>query len=276
MSNGIPCIHVGAYDMKDPVTRERLSDVCLDVVTVVGWQRLIPEWFLLKIPCGVYGMHGSALPLPKGRGRSPMNWSIIEGRDRFYTHLFRYDAGIDSGEIVDCQRFDINPWDTIRSLQHKNSVSQYKLLVKNLPAILNGAITSIPQDKAIQPSFYPKRTFEDGAIDWKQSSAIEIAALVRAVARPYPGAYTEFENTRIMIWQAAPFDSCIEYPEAAPGTIVEAFSDKTFVVKCFVDSLLVLECETTSAWQPACGMRFTSLPNASRQKLAQMKIDEGA
>lgn len=270
----IPLTYVGSYGMKDEESQKKLETVPLDLMIVVGWQRLIPEWLLSKTPLGIYGMHGSSLPLPKGRGRSPMNWSILQQKDRFYTYLFRYDAGIDSGKIVDVQRFDICPWDTIQSLQHKNTVSQYLLLVKNLPLILTGKVRTVSQNKGIPPSYYPKRDFEDSAIDWKQWTAREIYALIRAVTHPYPGAYTKAGDETVMIWRAVPFDSCIEFPGAIPGAIVEVFIDGTFIVQCFVDTLLVLEYESYADWRPQVGLIFQSLPNKSWLKLAQMKMDE--
>ncbi len=271
---GISLTHVESYGMNDEATENKLNDISLDMVTVVGWQRLIPEWLLKKVPLGVYGMHGSSLPLPKGRGRSPLNWSILQYKDRFYTYLFRYDAGVDSGEIVDVQRFDICSWDTIQSLQHKNTVSQYLLLLKNLPMILSGKIKLIPQDKTKSPSYYPKRVFEDGAIDWKQWTAREIYALIRSVTRPYNGAYTMMDNKNIMIWRAVPFDSSIQFSNTVPGQIVDIFSDNSFIVQCFVDTLMVLEYEPQTEWKPEVGRTFTSIFNSSWLKLARMKTEE--
>jgi methionyl-tRNA formyltransferase len=273
-NHSIPIAWVETYGMKDSQTHEKLKNIKLQIVVVVGWQRLIPEWFLDLIPFGVYGMHGSSLPLPKGRGRSPMNWSILEGKDRFYTYLFRYDSGVDSGRIIGCQRFDIYPWDTIQTLQHKNSVSQYKLLLKNITDILNERATLYPQDEAVNPSYYPMRTPEDGVIDWSQWTAREIFALVRAVTCPYPGAYTEYEGSILYIWNCAPFDSCIQYPDAKTGEIVEVFADGTFVVQCFVDTLIVLYYEVHGTWQPHVGQCLSSKFNASWKKLSEMKLSE--
>jgi UDP-4-amino-4-deoxy-L-arabinose formyltransferase/UDP-glucuronic acid dehydrogenase (UDP-4-keto-hexauronic acid decarboxylating) len=271
----IPFTCLATYAMKDKKSRERLADVNLDAIIVVGWQRLIPDWLLDKTPLGVYGMHGSSLPLPKGRGRSPMNWSILQQKDRFYTYLFRYDSGVDSGDIIALQRFNICSWDTIQSLQHKNTVSQYLLLLKNLPAILTGNICPIPQDTSVTPSYYPKRTPEDGSIDWRNWAAREIYALIRAVTKPYPGAYTMMHDKKVMIWRAAPFDSCIQFTNAAPGEIVEVFTDGSFIVQCFLDTLLVLEYEAYTGWKPKIGEVFQALSNASWEKLAQMQMGLG-
>jgi methionyl-tRNA formyltransferase len=270
----IPYTQISNYGMKDDNTRDILFKIPIDAAIVVGWQRLIPTWLLERIPLGTYGMHGSALPLPKGRGRSPLNWSILENKDRFYTYLFRYDPGVDSGDIVDVQRFDIRPWDTIQSLQHKNTVSQYLLLLKHLPAILSGKISCKSQNISVSPSYYPKRSPDDGAINWLEWTAMEIFSLIRAVTRPYPGAFTKHEETTIYIWEGVPFDSQIIFPGATPGEIVEVFSDGTFLVQSFVDTIHVLDYSSDKGWKPVIGAKFKSLPNQSWTKLATMKLEE--
>lgn len=275
-ARAIPLTWVRTYAMTDAETVRACRALAMDVLMVVGWQRLIPPWLLERTPLGVYGMHGSALPLPKGRGRSPLNWSLLQQKDRFYTHLFQYDAGIDSGAVIGSQRFDICPWDTIQSLQHKNTVSQYLLLRQYLPAILSGTVVRQPQPTDLKPSYYPKRDKEDGAIPWAEWSARDIDALIRAVTRPYPGAYTLSGTVQVMIWRAAPFDSCLRFPGAEPGQIVDVFPDGTFVVQCLVDTLWVTDYAAAGAWQPRMGERLTSLANASWLKLARMTMEEAS
>ena len=55
-----------------------------------------------------------------GRGRSPLNWSVINGDTRFILNLFQYDADPDSPNVFANEMFSINPHDTIRTLQYKN------------------------------------------------------------------------------------------------------------------------------------------------------------
>ena len=88
------------YNLSDENDIEYFKNLNPSLGFAIGWQRLIPENILNCFSCGIFGMHGSAQDLPFGRGRSPMNWSLIEGRKWFYTNLFRYSSGIDNGEIV--------------------------------------------------------------------------------------------------------------------------------------------------------------------------------
>ena len=85
------------------------------------------------------GLHGSPDLLPKGRGRSPMNWSLIEGKCRFIMHLFLMNPDIDDGDIIEIQDFDITEFDDIETMYFKYGLVYKQLLLKKLPAILKGS-----------------------------------------------------------------------------------------------------------------------------------------
>src|SRR5262249_1444265 len=156
-----------------------------------------------------------------GRGRSPMNWSLITGREIFYTHLFRYCPGVDDGPIAGFQTFDINPFDTCHTLHLKNMICMVQLCARLLPSLLDGTAVLTPQPPS-PASYWPKRTAEDGLIFWTDSTW-DIYNLVRGVTRPFPGAFTYLNDDiskKIFIWRATPFDTQLQRADAAPGTIV--------------------------------------------------------
>ena len=179
-----------------------------DLLLVCGWQRLIPEKILgaIKI-CGI-GSHGSSELLPKGRGRSPVNWSIIEGKKQFILQLFMLTPGVDDGDIIYHETFDINEWDTCKTIYYKTSIVMKKSLLKLIPNILSNDFSHIPQSG--EPSFYPKRTPEDGLIDWDKPLK-EIHNFMKALTKPYPGAFSFIGKQKIMIWEAQPFDTKISF-----------------------------------------------------------------
>lgn len=241
---GIPVTVAEKYSLKSDADRERLLALDIDLLLVMGWQRLIPDWWLESLSIGAFGMHGSSRPLPHGRGRSPMNWSLIQGKDVFYTHLFRYLPGVDDGPVVGVQTFDITPHDSCLTLHFKNTVSMVKLCAEHLPALLAGTARFHPQPGE-GASYYPKREAEDGLIHWDDTTE-ELHNLVRAVTRPFPGAFTFLDDDpgkKVYVWRAAPFDTRLQWPGAAPGEIVEVFYDGTLVVKTGDSTLLVLESE---------------------------------
>lgn len=235
---GLVVHQVRSYPLRDPDDVAFFRDADLDVLFVIGWERLLPDEVLNLVRRGAYGMHGSPYGLPRGRGRSPMNWAILQRHKTFITSLFRYTPGMDDGDIVGSRVFTIGERDDIGVLHLKNRLSMMKLARRHLPDILAGSAHHIAQPDE-EPSFYPKRTPDDGAIDWAGSTD-EIDRLVRAVAPPYPGAFCDFGDARLVVEAAQPFEDAFFESAIAPGTIVDVSpSMRMIVVKTGDGSLLV-------------------------------------
>lgn len=243
-SNDIPYTVTHTYHLKDEADRADLLGLGLDCLLVAGWQRLIPEYWLESLSVGAFGMHGSSKPLPYGRGRSPMNWSLIQGKETFFTHLFKYMPGVDDGPVAGVQTFEITAYDDAHTLHLKNLMAMTHLCRAALPGLLAGTAPLSPQPKDGE-TLYPKRGAEDGLIYWIDSTS-DTYRLIRAVARPFPGAFTFLDNDpakKITIWRAIPFDKYLHWPQAKPGEILEVFYDGTFLVKTGDSTLLVQEHE---------------------------------
>ena len=226
------------YSMKNNSDLSFFENEKFDLLLVCGWQRLIPENILETLKIGGIGSHGSSELLPKGRGRSPVNWSIIEGKSQFISQLFLLTPGIDDGDILDYQTFDINEWDTCQTIYYKISLVMKQSLLKLIPNILSNNFSRTPQTG--NATFYPKRTPEDGLIDWKKSLR-EIHYLIKALTKTYPGAFSLINNEKFFIWKAQPFDTKITFSEAVLGEIIEKFSTGDFIVKCNDGILLVTD-----------------------------------
>ncbi|OGU65815.1 MAG: hypothetical protein A2W30_06500 [Ignavibacteria bacterium RBG_16_36_9] len=254
--NKIRTYVTGSYSLKSETDIKNLNENDFNLMLVIGWQRLIPEWLLSKLKIGAFGMHGSSRSLPYGRGRSPMNWSIIQNKNMFITNLFRYNKDVDAGEVIDSVIFDINPFDTAQTLHYKNTLAMIKILRNNLHNMLENKLHLKPQLN-IEPSYYPKRTAEDGIIFWDRDT-VEIYNLIRAVTRPFHGAFTFHEDKKIMIWKAFPFDTRLFDPEIEPGTVLETFLNGDFVVKTGSDTLIITDYETIGFDKIEKGMKFNN------------------
>jgi len=261
-AHGIEVHHPASYALSTDEDRAALPGFRLDCLLVIGWQRLVPEWFLETLTCGAYGMHGSAEPLPRGRGRSPMNWALAQGRRSFLTHLFRYDAGVDSGAVVARQRFDITPWDDCETLHFKNRMAMTRLLSAHLDAILDGSVATVPQPTDVEPTYLPKRTPEHGRILWTEHSMHTLHDHIRAQTRPFPGAFSHLEGDSepFHFWVGHPFDTHLTDLDAHPGTVVERFHDDSFLVTTWDGSVLVRDAGCRSGRRPRIGERFTDHP----------------
>jgi methionyl-tRNA formyltransferase len=134
------------------------------------------------------------------------------------------------------------------------------ILLKSLPKILEGTFEYTHQEG--DPTYYPKRTPEDGAIHWHDSTR-DIYNLIRAVAAPYPGAFTEIDGDRIFIWNAIPFSADFGF-DTDEGEIVQVFDSTSDFVVCTGDgTLLVTEWEADS-FTPTEGIQFKSLSGNNR------------
>ncbi len=234
----IPIYHCNKYSLQNDDDINFINKLNIDIAFVMGWQRLIPEKILDNVKIGVYGMHGSSSNLPKGRGRSPMNWSIIEGRKHFYTNLFKYNAGIDDGDIVDTVKFSITDRDTAETMHFKNMISMKFLILKNINSIISDNISLTKQGNKI-PTYYPKRNPSDSLIDW-DLDIYKLERFIRAVTKPFNGAYSFIDGEVISIYDSQVFDVLdFGYKDYENGVILEVLSDDKFLVKANGGVLLV-------------------------------------
>jgi methionyl-tRNA formyltransferase len=143
---------------------------------------------LLALPLrGAYNMHGSLLP--RYRGRVPVNWAVIMGERETGATLHQMVAKPDAGGIVDQQAVPIGLEDTAAEVFGKVTAAAEQVLARALPGLIAGSARITPQDLS-KGSYYGGRRPEDGRIDWTKS-AREVHDLVRGVAPPYPGAFTQ-------------------------------------------------------------------------------------
>lgn len=166
---------------------------------------------LLALPArGALNMHGSLLP--HYRGRAPINWAVLNGERRTGATLHYMADKPDAGDIVVQQAVPILPDDTAREVADKVAVAAELCLDEVLPALLRGTAPRRPNDIA-HGSYFGGRTPEDGRIDWRKS-AVEIHNLVRAVAPPYPGAFTSIQGVMLRVLRTRVLDANAPRSEA--------------------------------------------------------------
>lgn len=237
----IPVYRPATYSLRAGADHEFFERERFDLLVQGGWQRLFPEKVLKALRTGAIGAHGSSDFLPKGRGRSPLNWSIIEGRKRFIIHLFLIRPGVDDGDVFDYDIFDITPFDSIETVNLKYAILTARMLKRSIPHLLDGTLKAKPQQGT--PSYYQKRSPDDGLIDWEELDVWQIHNWVRALTRPYPGAFAVLKGEMTTIWKATVFDTRITYENASYGEVVEVFDDR-LVVNCRGGLLLIED------WEP--------------------------
>lgn len=233
---GIPVHEADSYFLTDEKTQKFLQENEFELGISMGWQRLIPKTVLDQFVYGIYGFHGNCGYLPFGRGRSPLNWSVILGDTRFNLNLFRYDENADSPNIFATEMFSITEHDDIRTAQYKNMICSKNLIRKLIKAYETGTISIRTESKDFN-SWYGKRTAADGKIDFHGRTR-NIYNLIRGVAAPFPGAYGYIGEQKVIIWEAHPFDEMIDFSGYEPGEVIDIFDEKP-VIRTVDGSLLI-------------------------------------
>ena len=234
--HGIPVFEADSYFLTDEKTKKFMEENEFEIAVSMGWQRLIPKYVLDKFAYGVYGFHGNCGYLPFGRGRSPLNCSMIQGDTRFNLNLFRYDENADSPNVFATEMFSITSHDDIRTAQYKNMICSKSLIRKLLKAYEEKNIVIRTESKDFD-SWYSKRTAADGKIDFKGRTR-DIYNLIRGVTAPFPGAFAMCGGEKVTVWEAHPFDEIIDFSAYAPGEVVDIFDGK-LVVRTVDGSLLI-------------------------------------
>ncbi|WP_116248606.1 methionyl-tRNA formyltransferase [Nocardiopsis sp. FIRDI 009] len=219
---GIP--HLRAADINSDEVRDALSTHGIDLMIVAGWSQLVHEQLLDSLPLGGVGLHPS--PLPVGRGRAPIPWTILRDMRASAVTLFHLNHEADSGDIVDQLWFDVAPDVTATGLYERVAHLQAELLVRHLDGLLDGTAPRRPQTGHV--SVWPRRRPCDGLLDFTASGA-DVDRMVRALADPYPGAFARFGGAHITLCGGVLTDAIAG---GAPGQIVSAGPRREWGVTC--------------------------------------------
>lgn len=203
-------------DPNVPAFVEEVRRLRPDLLFSFYYRRLLSPAILAVPPLGAINLHGSLLP--KYRGRAPVNWVLVRGETTSGVTLHYMDARADHGDIIAQRAVPITIEDTALTLSRKLTAAARSLLAETYPRIVAGKAPRIPQDDGAATTF-GRRTPADGRIDWSRS-AWQIYNLIRAVTRPFPGAFTFWGDRKLLLWSAQPPGgrAC----EAPPGTILGA------------------------------------------------------
>ena len=203
-----------------------------DLILVWSYPMILPR-SVIEVPhLGSINVHGGLLP--QYRGGHVMQWAIIKGESETGVAVHYMDEGIDTGPIVAQEHFPIESDDDALTVRQKLRVTGVRLLKAWWPAIAEGRAPRDKQDES-KARYYPLRTSDDGVIDWGASS-YDIHNLVRALVRPWPGAFTFVENEKLIVWKSRILPG---QGESVPGVV--AMVDQSGAYVHTGDSELVIE-----------------------------------
>ena len=215
--------------LRDGEAYSILKDINPEIIVVVAYGKLLPKEILVLPKFGCINAHASLLP--KYRGSSPIQWSIVCGDKKTGITTMYMDEGMDTGDIIEMDELLIGEDETAEELFERLSVMAGELLCSTLDKINKGTATRTPQNEQ-QATYAPMIKKEMGKIDFNKS-ANEVHNLVRGFYS-WPAAYTFLGEKRLKVYKT---ELCELSGDA--GTVIK--SDNALIVACKVGSVRLIE-----------------------------------
>ena len=217
-----PAVKVAARELGIPVVqpekikknlefRELLEEIAPDVILVVAYGRIVPDWMLVLPRFGNINLHGSLLP--KYRGAAPVQWAVANGETHTGVTTMVLEAGLDTGPMLLAQVVPIGVEETSEDVFEGLAVVGAELMVKTLQGLEDGAVQPVAQDHAMA-TLAPILQREDGLVDFNRT-AKAIYDRWRGF-QPWPGAYTSLQGKKLILSRLRVADGM----EGDVGTVV--------------------------------------------------------
>ncbi len=215
-------------EINHPKWVHKIRELEPDIIFSFYYRHMVRRAILEIPPAGCLNLHGSLLP--KYRGRCPINWILVNGEKETGVTLHYMTPRPDDGDIVCQEKIEISDGDTALSLHGKAAKASAKMLDDILPQIKEASAPRHPQDHS-KATYFGGRRPEDGEIDWHQTATV-VRNLVRAVTRPYPGAFSYVGERKCLLWMVTKKAG----KDSLPGTII---STDPLLIACGKDAVQV-------------------------------------
>ena len=208
---GLPLSQPSTFKSDEAFEQFRALDAELLVMAFVTL--IVPERILYTPRFKSICFHPSILP--RHRGASAINWTLIMGDATAGVTWFWPDKGIDTGPILLQRSEPIRDEDTVGSLYFNRLFPLgIETMVEAIELIKAGSAPAIAQDES-RATYEPPCRDEHARIDFTRP-AREVFNLVRG-CDPQPGAYAQADGKRLRLYEPS-----LEHrrSESPAGTIV--------------------------------------------------------
>lgn len=216
--------------------KENFEEILLaekpDLIAVVAYGRILPEYVLEFPRYGCVNVHSSLLP--KYRGAAPMQWCVINGEKTSGVTTMLMNKGLDTGDMLMKEAIDILPDDTFETIHDKLAPIGARLLVSTAERLADGTAVREPQDESLM-TYAPMIDKATAHIDWTKT-ADEVRNLIRGLY-PFPCAYTVCGGKIMKIESAR----TVSDSSAAECGTVTAVGENDFTVSCGGGTALAVE-----------------------------------
>ncbi len=230
----IPVLDFGKGQRKE-VTAAVLAEKP-DAIVVVAFGHILREPLLSTPEFGCINVHASLLP--RWRGVSPVQYSVLHGDSWTGVTIMRMDAGVDTGPILAQRSLGIGPEENGGDLLERLAGQGADLLIHTLRGLQTGHVSQTPQtdEGAV---YAPKLTKTLSAVRWDRD-VVTVHNQIRAL-QPWPGTTTYLGEKVLKITSARPMSLLAS--GKAPGTVLRV-DPEGVEVACGEGSLLLtgLQC----------------------------------
>lgn len=179
---------------------EKIQHIKPDLVIMCGWRQIVTKE-LLDIPrLGWIGFHPTLLP--RGRGPAPIINSILEGWKKSGLTMFYLTERLDDGDIIAQDEFEIKDDDHAMDVYSKVIQAGKNIVRKYMPLIIKENAPRIKQDHS-RATFFNKPKLSDNEIKVSKDNEENIYRKIKALSKPYRGAYIKIGDTKLVIWKAS-------------------------------------------------------------------------
>ncbi len=216
--------------------RDELEQLNPEMIVVVAYGKILPEYVLNFPRYGCINMHASLLP--KYRGAGPIQWSVIKGESKTGVTSMLMEKGLDTGDMLLKCETEIGEYETAGELHDRLMVMGAELLLETISKAERNELT--PEKQCDEESCYAPMLSKDTAkIDWSRS-AKEISKLICGM-NPWPIAHTLYKGEALKIYKAR----LGEGAKGQPGEILKA--DENGVAILCGDGLTIIATEVRFA-----------------------------
>ena len=217
------------------VSREGLDDIRAlepDIIVTAAFGQILSDAFLAIPKFAVLNVHASLLP--KYRGSSPIQWSIINGDEKTGITIMKTVKAVDAGDVLLEKETEIGKKETAGELFDRLAILGGEAIVEAISLVECGKATFTPQDesKVTHCSMINKG---DGLVGFSKT-AKEIDCFVRGMT-PWPSAYTHIGEKTVKIFDVEKVElsdlqkSNEQFENAKFGEVVLADKNHGLIVK---------------------------------------------
>ena len=216
--------------LKDGAILPILEEYRPDVIIVVAYGKILPE-YILKFPkYGCINIHGSLLP--KYRGAAPIQRAVIDGEKVSGVTSMYMEKGLDTGDMLIKRELPIGRETTAGEYHDELAVLGGEVLLDTLDTLAAGTLAPEKQDEALS-TYASQLSKAEGEIDWNNTNE-QIYNKIRGL-NPWPKAFSFMGGKRFVI------DFVYKTPQCGKAGEILCADENGLVVACGEGSVLIKE-----------------------------------